>query len=209
MTTAMDTVSPARIEPGAEPDRQQRRDAYYMSIADAVRVEANCLGSHVGALVVLENRIIGSGYNGTPSGFQNCNEGGCVRCRDSKLIKQGRLQEATDPAHVSGQALDRCICVHAEQNALLTAARFGIRVDRATLYATQSPCFGCLKEALQAGISRIVFREPYRADYNEALRRQYQDLANHLPVGMNSLDGAEPLITVEAGPPDDPFTEAR
>jgi cytidine/deoxycytidylate deaminase-like protein len=62
----------------------------------------------------------------------------------------------SDPHHRAGQALDRCICVYAEQNAFIMAARYGIHVDGATLYTTQSPCFSCLKEAIQAGVVRVV-----------------------------------------------------
>lgn len=138
--------------------KQVRRDEYYMRVAETVETGADCLGSNVGAVIVLENRIISTGYNGTPTGFGNCKQNGCVRCLDSWLFKQGREDEMSDPTHVS-VALDRCICVHAEQNAIVTAARFGIRVQDATLYTTQSPCFGCLKESLQAGISRIRVQE--------------------------------------------------
>ena len=70
----------------------------------------------------------------------------------------------SDRGHVSGQALDRCICVHAEQNAIITAARFGIEVQESTLYTTQSPCFGCLKESLQAGLRRVVYAHEYQAN---------------------------------------------
>jgi dCMP deaminase len=109
--------------------KQIEDDQYYLTIADAVEHGANCLGSQVGAVLVLGNRVISTGYNGTPSGFPNCKDQGCVRCYDSWLLKNGRQAEMSDQGHVSGQALDRCICVHAEQNAFITAARFGIRVE--------------------------------------------------------------------------------
>lgn len=190
--------------------KQVEDDEYYLSIADAVERGANCLGSQVGAVIVLENRVISTGYNGTPSGFPNCKDGGCVRCYDSWLLKNGRQSEMTDPGHVSGQALDRCICVHAEQNAIITAARFGIRVDEATLYTTQSPCFGCLKEAVQAGIFRVVYRKWYAAKYNEALKQQYEQLARHLadsdPTRFEVLGGGQPPFASEGQP--DPYASA-
>jgi dCMP deaminase len=160
--------------------KEIERDRFYMGLARAVREGANCLGSKVGAVLVRDNRVVSTGFNGTPSGFPNCTEGGCVRCSDSDLIGKGRGQEATDPEHTSGRALDRCICVHAEQNAFLTAARFGTRVEGTTLYTTLSPCFGCLKEAVQAGVLRVVYDELYQATYGEALQRQYEALAAHL-----------------------------
>lgn len=166
-----------------ETQRQQRKDEYYMRVAEAVRTAANCLGSRVGAVLVLQDRIISTGYNGTPAGFPNCSDGGCVRCSDSRHIKEGHPHLATDPEHISGKALDRCICVHAEQNTVLTAARFGISVDGACLYTTLSPCFGCLKEAAQAGVKRIIYGEMYPAKYSEALMKQYEELALHLTEG--------------------------
>src|SRR5262245_15116981 len=164
-----------------------------MGIAEAVQKGANCLGSKVGAVLVVEDRVISTGYNGTPSGFPNCADRGCVRCYDGWLYKNGREPEMSDRYHKSGQALDRCICVHAEQNAFITAARFGIHVNGSTLYTTTSPCFGCLKEALQAGVRRIVYREWYEASYNDELRQQYHDLVAHLtqsdPFRFEQLGG--------------------
>jgi hypothetical protein len=87
----------------------------------------------------------------------NCVDGGCVRCQDRYHNKRAEYDQMTDRAHTAGAALDRCICVHAEQNALLAAARFGTGVQGATLYTTLSPCFGCLKEAIQARSAAICW----------------------------------------------------
>ena len=163
--------------------KQVDRDHFYMGLARAVREGADCLGSHVGAVLVVGNRAISTGFNGTPEGFPNCSDGGCVRCRDSACYRDGLTHEAIDPEHVPGRGLDRCICVHAEQNAIITAARFGIRVDGATLYTTLSPCFGCLKEAVQAGIVRVVYDDEYQTPMSEPVRRQYDALARHLAGG--------------------------
>jgi dCMP deaminase len=186
-------------------DKQIARDRYYMGIAEAVETGADCLGTHVGAVIVLENRVVSTGYNGTPEGFDNCSEGGCVRCRDRMLEKAGRFDEMSDPAHTAGKALDRCVCVHAEQNAYITAARFGIRVDRATLYTTWSPCFSCLKEAVQAGIERIVYRTWYQAEYSADIAEQYRRLYRHLsdddPTRFEAIGGGRPDVETE-GPPD-------
>jgi hypothetical protein len=115
----------------------------------------------------------------------------------------------SDPEHVSGKALDRCICVHAEQNSLITAARFGIRVEGATLYTTQSPCFGCLKESIQAGLSRVVYESWYPAKYSEPLKNQYQDLANLLmdddPTRFEALGGTGVGIKSQGQP--DPYED--
>jgi len=120
-------------------------DHYYMGIALAVRAKANCTGNRVGAVIVKGNRVISTGYNGVPEGMINCLDGGCLRCRN----EGGQFP--------SGTGYDLCICVHAEQNALLSAARFGIAVENATMYTTMQPCFGCAKELVQAKILKVVF----------------------------------------------------
>ncbi len=120
-------------------------DTYYMGIAVAVRERANCTGNRVGAVIVKNNRVISTGYNGVPEGMQNCLDGGCLRCTNPG----GKFR--------SGVGYDLCICVHAEQNALLSAARFGIAVEGATIYTTMQPCFGCAKELKQAKIQHVVY----------------------------------------------------
>jgi dCMP deaminase len=170
-------------QPKVDRAKELERDRFYMGLARAVREGADCLGSRVGAVLVRDNRVVSTGFNGTPAGFRNCTEGGCVRCADSALHAEGRGVEAADPEHTAGRGLDRCICVHAEQNAFLTAARFGTRVEGTTLYTTLSPCFGCLKEAVQAGVVRVVYDELYQATYGQALQQQYEALAAHLSQG--------------------------
>lgn len=120
-------------------------DEYYMGVAMAVREKANCEGNRIGAAIVKGNRIVSTGYNGVPEGMENCVDGGCLRCKNS------------GKKFSSGTAYDLCICVHAEQNALLSAARFGIAVEGATIYTTMKPCFGCAKELLQAKVECVVY----------------------------------------------------
>jgi dCMP deaminase len=178
-------------------DRLVRRDHYFMAIARAVREAANCLGSQVGAVLVVDDHIVSTGYNGTPSGFTNCLDGGCLRCRDRRLLAEGREEEMADPEHVPGRGLDRCICVHAEQNALLAAARFGMRTDGATLYSTLSPCFGCLKETIQAGVRRIVYELEYPAAADGPIADQYARLAAHLcRDDPGAFGGLRPALAV-------------
>lgn len=134
-------------------------DDYYMGIAHAVKVRSSCLRRQVGALIVVERSIISTGYNGSPMGVRNCSEGGCPRC-------------ASDAG--PGESYDTCICVHAEQNAFLLAARHGNATAGGVLYTTLRPCFGCAKEAIQAGIVEIVYDEPYA--YPEDLEDVYARL---------------------------------
>lgn len=134
-----------------------------MGIALAVRRRANCTGRRVGAIIVRDRRILSTGYNGTPSKVTNCDEGGCHRC-------------AHPDAYPSGEGYDLCICVHAEQNALLAAARFGVAVDGCTLYTTLQPCFGCLKETIQADLREVCFLQPWQSRFAE----QYAALVDRL-----------------------------
>ena len=185
-----------------EAERQRERDVYYMALADSVRARANCLGTEVGAVLVLNNRVIGTGYNGTPANFDNCRDGGCLRC--SEHFKKGEVERATKgavyesphPETVAGKALDICFCVHAEQNAILSAARHGIAVANATLYTTHQPCFSCLKETIQAGVTRIVYLVPWYGAKDQALRDQYDRLTDLLePIkGGNPFHKLDPEL---------------
>lgn len=148
------------------------REEYYMGIALAVRAKANCRGSRVGSLIVKDNRIISTGYNGTPSGMTNCLDGGCHRCRDREKYPKG-------------QAYDLCICVHAEQNSILAAARFGISVEGADLYTTMQPCFGCIKEMLQVRIQRVFYLQAWTP--MEDGREEYARLQERFPGGLKQL----------------------
>lgn len=131
---------------------------YYQSIARTVAYRGNCVGRVVGAIAVLEDRIVATGYNGVAQGLKNCLDGGCTRCSDRAN-------------YASGVGYDLCICVHAEANTIAMAARSGIALRGATLYTTDQPCFGCAKELLQTGISQVVYERPWnpnpqmKADY--------------------------------------------
>jgi dCMP deaminase len=154
-------------------DRPDHHD-YFMGIALAVRRRANCKGNRVGALVVLDRRIVATGYNGTPENMPNCMDGGCHRCnhRDD---------------YPSGTGYDLCICVHVEQNALLAAARFGIPVAGAVLYSTMRPCFGCTKEMLQAKIDAVYFLHDW-AHPDGDKQAEYARLQARFPNGIKKMD---------------------
>ncbi len=120
-------------------------DDYYLGIALAVRRKANCTGNRVAAVIVKNNCVISTGYNGVPEGMKNCLDGGCLRCKNPN----GQFE--------SGTGYDLCMCVHAEQNAIIAAARFGIAIEGAHMYTTMQPCFGCAKELVQAKISKVSY----------------------------------------------------
>jgi dCMP deaminase len=148
---------------------------YFMNIAIAVRARALCLGRHVGAVLVRDGRIIATGYNGTPENMPNCDEHekGCLRCADADRF----------PA---GTGYDLCICVHAEQNAMMSAARFGNAIEGCVLYSTLRPCFGCTKEALQARIEAIYYLHDW-VHPDEEVRHQYERIQQRFPNGVRQL----------------------
>ena len=140
-------------------DHRPSWDEYFMRMAEDASMRSNCIRRKVGALIVKQRNIISTGYNGTPIGVRNCFEGGCPRCLSD-----------VEP----GQGYDTCICVHAEANAVLLAARHGNATEGGVLYTTLRPCFSCLKEALQAGIGEIVYEG--EGAYEDPLEDAYQML---------------------------------
>ena len=121
-------------------------DTYFIDIAHVVARRSNCRRRQVAAIIVLDKRIISTGYNGTPRGIRNCFDGGCPRC-------------ASDAA--SGHSLGDCVCAHAEENAIVQAAYHGISVRGGTLYCTISPCLMCTKMIINAGLAEVVYEHEY------------------------------------------------
>ena len=121
-------------------------DHYFMEIAEVVSKRATCLRRGVGAVIVKNKQILATGYNGTPKGMPHCAEVGCLR------------EQLNVP---SGKCHELCRGIHAEQNAVVQAAVHGVSVDGATLYCTNQPCVVCSKILINAGIQRIVYRDPY------------------------------------------------
>ena len=160
------------------PKTRPDQDEYFMLIAMAVRKRANCLGSRIGAVIVRDGRIISTGYNGTPQDMKNCEDGGCYRC-------------ANRDKYVSGTAYDLCICVHAEQNALLSAARFGIAVGGSSVYTTMRACFGCTKEMLQARIEAVYYIHDW-SHPDAKHQAEYDRIQARFPGGIRQLRVDDP-----------------
>lgn len=121
-------------------------DEYFMNIVDLVKSRSTCLRRQVGALIVKDKRILASGYNGAPVGCKHCSEVGCIR---NKLNIP------------SGQRHEICRATHAEQNAIAQAAYSGTSVKDSVMYVTTQPCVLCAKLAINAGITKIIFRGDY------------------------------------------------
>jgi dCMP deaminase len=147
------------------------KDDYYMAIAQTVALRSNCVGRSVGAVVVRGDRIVATGYNGTAGGLTNCLDGGCTRCANRSLFP-------------SGTAYDLCICVHAEANAIASAARHGIALEGGTLYTTDQPCFSCAKELIQVGIAQVFYLAPWTPD--ERVAADYETLQTALNATRRS-----------------------
>ncbi|HEU4821835.1 MAG TPA: dCMP deaminase family protein [Nitrososphaeraceae archaeon] len=117
-------------------------DEYFIQVAKLISKRSSCLVKQFGAVITKNNRIISTGYNGTPSQFLNCNQGGCERC--GNRIK-GKIK--------TGEQLEKCLCIHAEASAILQNSK---ECQGSTLYVTGEPCIQCAKLILSVGIQRVV-----------------------------------------------------
>lgn len=123
-------------------------DTYFLKITQFVATRSTCLRRQVGAVIVKDRRILATGYNGAPNGVRHCFQlpDGCLR--ESRNIPSGQRQEL-------------CRGLHAEQNAILQAAAFGVSLKDSELYCTHQPCVTCAKMLINAGVKRVVFLGSY------------------------------------------------
>ena len=120
-----------------------------MDITRLVATRSSCLRRQVGALLVKDRNILATGYNGVPSGISHCETAGCLR----ECLKVP-----------SGERHELCRGLHAEQNAIIQAAKHGTNIDGATLYCTTMPCIICTKMIINAGIGKVIYAEGYADD---------------------------------------------
>ena len=140
-----------------------------MRIAREVATRSTCDRKFVGAVIVRDKSILATGYNGSIRGLPHCSE-------------EGHLMED-----------NHCVrTIHAEANAVIQAARNGVRIDGADIYVTASPCFSCFKMCANAGIKRIMFGEFYRDEriFDVAARLGIELL--HIPPAAAADPGATP-----------------
>ncbi len=114
-------------------------DRYFMNLAVQAATRSTCPRKSVGAVIVRDKAVLATGYNGSIRGLPHCAEVGC-------LMENGHCVRT----------------VHAEANAILQAARHGVRIEGAEIYVTASPCWDCFKLIANAGIRRVHFGEFYR-----------------------------------------------
>jgi len=123
-------------------------DSYFMTLASLASRRSNCMKRRVGAILVRQNRVLASGYNGTPRGLPNCNEGGCSHCNLSDK---------------SSLISNECLCLHAEENALLEAGRERVG-NNCVLYCNTCPCLKCTIKIIQTGVKTVVYNLTYKVD---------------------------------------------
>ncbi len=146
-------INPAEAEAKIKASSKKKRpskDEYFMKMAVLASTRSTCLRRAVGAVLVKEGHILSTGYNGAPKGLEHCEVTGCIR------------EKMKVP---SGERHELCRGVHAEQNAIIQAAYFGVSVDGAKMYITNHPCSVCAKMMLNAGIVEVI----YKGDYNDEL----------------------------------------
>ncbi len=121
-------------------------DEYFMEIAHLVKKRSTCVRRQVGAVLAKDKNILATGYNGPPSGLSHCIDVGCLR--EKMGIPSGERHEI-------------CRGLHAEQNAIIQAAKHGTSIQGSVLYCTNLPCVICSKMIINAGITKIVYGEGY------------------------------------------------
>ncbi len=137
-------------------------DEYFMSMAYLAATRSTCLRRQVGAVLVKNKHVLATGYNGPPKGMKHCDETGCLR------------EELRIP---SGERHEICRGLHAEQNAIIQAAVFGISIDESIIYVTNTPCVVCAKMLINSGVKEII----YAGNYPDDLAREMID-ESHIKI---------------------------
>ena len=135
-------------------------DKRFIDMAEVVGSWSSCYqeNRHVGAVIIKDKHVLATGYNGAPAGVKSCKDKG--ECLRKKLnIPSGTRHEL-------------CFAVHAEQNAIAQAARFGISVEGATIYVTHQPCTICTKMIINSGIKKVIYKHGYPDDFSLELLKE-------------------------------------
>jgi len=143
-------------------------DEYFMNIARVVSSRSTCSRKYVGAVIVRDRTILSTGYNGSIRGMPHC-------------LDVGHMMEA-----------GHCVAtIHAEQNAILQAAKNGVMIDRGAIYVTASPCWNCFKASANAGIERICYGEFYRDERIFEVAKRLNIELVHIPSDVDVVPGGE------------------
>ena len=132
-------------------------DKNFINIASELATASKCVSKQVGAVIVKDGRILSTGYNGTPAGYENC----CDYWND----------EYTSDHHEWSKTYE----IHAEMNAIIWAARKGISIEGATIFVTLEPCSECSKNLIASGIKRIVYAKAYEHTHSDTISKFIKD----------------------------------
>jgi len=154
-------------------------DEYFMEMAHLVAKRSTCLRRKVGAILVKDKHILSTGYNGAPKGLKHCSEVGCLR------------KELGIP---SGERHEICRGLHAEQNAIIQAAVFGISIKNSVLYCTNTPCVVCAKMLINAGVDEIV----YSGEYPDDLAKK---IISESKIKIRNFDNNNTMLSKTKKPP--------
>ena len=135
-------------------DARPSWDEYFVQLTELVASRSTCLRRKVGAILVRDKRILSTGYNGAPQGLAHCLDTGCLR--EAEGVPSGQRHEI-------------CRAIHAEQNAIIQAARHGVSVVGSTLYTTTQPCVICTKMLINSGVETIIYQEGYPDELSEMM----------------------------------------
>jgi len=149
-------------------------DQYFMKMAYLVAERSTCIRHHVGAVIVKNNHLVSSGYNGAAANVKDCISLGCLR--DQMGIASGTRHEI-------------CRAIHAEQNAIIQAALHGTTTEGGTIYCTHSPCIICAKMVVNAKIKRFVTANHYPD-------KSYLELFDEAGVEFSVIDRPDLKINV-------------
>ncbi len=155
-----------------EHNNRKSWDAYFLDIAKLVSSRSTCLRRKVGAVLVKDNHILATGYNGAPRGLEHCLDRGCIR-------EQNGIP--------SGERHEFCRGIHAEQNALIQAAVHGVSIEGSTLYCTNFPCSLCSKLIINAKVKKIVYVEGYPDDLAKELLAESDVILLQLGESHNEI----------------------
>jgi dCMP deaminase len=161
-------------------------DEYFMNIAAQCATRATCDRKHVGAVIVRDRSILSTGYNGAARGLAHCDDVG-------HLMVDGHCVRT----------------IHAEANAILQAARNGVRLDGGEIYTTASPCLACFIAIANTGLKRIVYGEDYRDDRSFTFAKQLGIELVHMPLPARDNDRVLATLGLDGGLVKKPLAELR
>lgn len=143
-------------------------DTYFMNICDVVATRSTCDRGRVGSVIVLENHILSTGYAGAPRGISSCDDVG---------------HEMHKVTHADNTTTEHCIrTAHAEQNAIIQAARVGVALNGSTVYVKMTPCYVCAKMIVNVGVKRVVAGKDYQSS------QRTKELFDEAGVELKILD---------------------